>query len=156
MGGPAASGRARAEEAVPISASQPRSIYLAGRHSRREELAAYAERLRELGHEVTARWLNGDHQASDEQLSDPATHELAQRYAYEDLHDLSACDLAIFFSERPRSMSSRGGRHVELGWALAYGEMDIWLVGPVENVFHTLSAVRRFASWPEALEALRG
>lgn len=41
-------------------------IYLAARYSRREELCGYRSELEARGHRVQARWLNGEHQLSNE------------------------------------------------------------------------------------------
>ena len=64
--------------------------------------------------------------------------------------------MLIAFSEEPRAGgASRGGRHVEFGLALAWGK-GVVVVGPRENVFHTLPQVEHFWRWPEALSALTG
>jgi len=133
-------------------------IYLAARYSRRAELQRYARELVLLGHEVTARWLLGQHRITDEQLAGAASTaslddlRLGQRYARDDITDVAHADLLIAFTEQPRSTSSRGGRHVEHGIALALHK-PVWLVGPRENVFHTL-ADGLFATWPGAVRAL--
>ena len=113
-------------------------IYLASRYSRREELVQYRTDLERLGHCVTSRWLNGDHQIDDRGLS------------------VTASDLVISFTEVPRSTTnSRGGRHVEHGVALGRG-LSVWIVGPRENVFHCLPCVRVFESWADVLAVLQG
>lgn len=126
-------------------------IYLAARYSRREELNRYADDLRSAGHEVTSRWLNGDHQISDEALNDDHgdqgfNHDERQRFALEDWDDLMAASLVISFTEAPRSSSSRGGRHVEFGAALADGKQCV-VIGPRENVFHCLPQVGWIPDW---------
>lgn len=45
-----------------------------------------------------------------------------------------------------------GGRHVEHGMAIAFGT-PVWIVGPRENVFHTL-ADGYFTTWPGVVHAL--
>src|SRR3990167_6344379 len=125
-------------------------IYLAARYSRREELLSYKADLEAAGHTVPARWLLGEHQAHDGALEVEAATEsmpaVARLFAEEDVEDLRAADLLIAFSEPPRSGNSRGGRHVEFGMALAWGK-PIIVVGPAENVFHTLPVVRRWPTW---------
>ncbi|MDP2652579.1 MAG: nucleoside 2-deoxyribosyltransferase [Candidatus Omnitrophota bacterium] len=130
------------------------NIYLAARYSRREELLAYKADLEAIGHTVPARWLLGEHQVHDGALEVEAATEsmpdVARLFAEDDVADLQAADLLIAFSEPPRaSGNSRGGRHVEFGMALAWGK-PIIIVGPAENVFHTLPQIRRWESW-EAL-----
>jgi hypothetical protein len=61
--------------------------------------------------------------------------------------DLAQSDCLIAFTERPPSGPGRGGRHVELGIALANG-LRTMVVGWQENLFHTL--VEFYPSWEEA------
>ena len=128
-------------------------IYLAARYSRYTEMYDYAEELRVIGHVVTSRWIRGEHQITDAQLEDSMHEELRRRFAEEDLQDLMAADLCISFTEEPRANSSRGGRHVEFGVALAMQKL-CYVVGHRENVFHCLASVRFFHSWDECLGAI--
>lgn len=145
-------------------------IYLASRYSRRVELCGYREQIRNVGHMVTSRWLNGQHQISDagvpigdqgERLvegddekwqSEEAT-KLRRRFAEEDYLDVVLADLLIAFTEMPRSGNSRGGRHVELGIALGMMKR-VWIVGPRENIFCWLDDVRHFETWQDCLNAI--
>lgn len=121
-------------------------IYLAARYSRREELCIYRAELQALGHTVTSRWLNGDHQVDDKGLSAQAHESERVRFATEDWDDLMAADCCISFTEIPRSERTRGGRHVEFGGAMAAGKRCI-VIGPRENVFHCLPSVEYFQDW---------
>ena len=134
-------------------------IYLASRYSRREELCVYRAALQAIGHEVTSRWLNGAHQIAPdgsplnaerekqfEDMSDRSGAELRQACLQEDMADVEAADLLIAFTEQPRADGgSRGGRHVELGLALALGKQII-VVGPRENLFCWHESIKRFDS----------
>lgn len=144
-------------ELSTLTPEQP-SIYLGARYSRRGELASYAAELEALGYIVTSRWIKGDHQISDDQLGDSEeVQRLGCRYAMEDWDDIQAASLCIFFTEEPRTTMSRGGRHVELGLALGertQRQMDIWAIGPRENVFHCLLAVEMLPTWADALSRL--
>lgn len=128
-------------------------IYLAARYSRRDELNRYATELASYGHEITSRWLAGNHQIDDQGLSVEAKAEERTRFAQEDYDDLCAADCCIAFTEPPRSTNSRGGRHVEFGIALARSQWVI-VVGPRENVFHCLPHVEVFATWEDAIPVL--
>lgn len=97
-------------------------IYLAARYERRTELAGYADRLRKLGHVVTSRWLAGN-----AELPVAAQAEM-------DLADIDEAEVVVSFTEPP-GVYSRGGRHVEFGYALARGK-SLVIVGPAENIFH--------------------
>lgn len=142
-------------------------IYLAARYSRREELCGYRQQLRDIGHDVQARWLDGKHQLSDagtpigdngealvEGVDDGSTQvqnaALRSKFALDDWLDVTVADLVISFTEPPRSSASRGGRHVEFGVALQKGARVI-VVGYRENIFHWLPNVEFCTTWPEAL-----
>lgn len=131
-------------------------VYLAARYSRREELLGYRTDLEAAGHEVTSRWLHGAHQwdplaaGIESPESAIATVPIeAVRFAQEDLRDVADAELLIAFTERPRAnLASRGGRHVELGLALAW-DKHIVIVGPRENVFCTLPGIIQHDEWPD-------
>lgn len=125
-------------------------IYLAGRYGRREELLGYAAKLgAEFGHEVTSRWLRGEHEASD---GNP-TPEQAEQWAEDDLADIARADMLVAFAEEPNSQHGRGGRHVEFGYALALG-LVVVVVGQRENVFHNLGNVWHFDTFERFCESL--
>lgn len=141
-------------------------IYLAARYSRRLELCQYRTELQAYGFHVTSRWLNGAHQVDRDGLklgalgeeyvesgSEENAAKLRDFFATEDMADVKAARRVIAFTEAPRSDASRGGRHVEAGMALAWG-IQLWVVGPRENVFYSLSNVRQFDSFDDAMEAL--
>lgn len=143
-------------------------IYLAARYSRRVELLAYRDALAELGHVVTSRWLNGDHQISNagvpigeagealvEDGDGEAAARLRDKFANDDFEDVVSADVLVAFTEPPRSDKGRGGRHVELGIALGFG-IDVLVVGPRENIFCWLASVKHFDSWAELLPTLKG
>lgn len=129
------------------------NVYLAARFSRRAELIGYAAELEQHGRfHVTSRWLFTDHEwsgADDSRL--PV--EVGSRFASEDLADVDAADLVVCFTELPRASASRGGRHVEVGYALALSKMLV-LVGPRENVFYCLPRFVAVPDWPAAMELL--
>ncbi len=122
-------------------------VYLAARYSRREELCEVRAELHEAGAIVTSRWLDGNHQIpTGEEDTNGAQ---ARQFAVEDLHDVLAADMVVAFTEMPRTTTSRGGRHVELGIALGAGKLTV-VVGPRENVFCWLPNVRHFGDWNDA------
>ena len=123
--------------------SKPK-LYLAGRYSRRRELLGYADRLKDLGYEVTSRWLQGSHEGGYEDDTDWV------RYATEDLLDIFSADGIVCFTEGRRDIpgKARGGRHVEAGIAIGLS-MPIFVVGPRENVFYHLRRVIQRDTWEE-------
>ena len=63
-------------------------IYLAARYSRHPEMQRCAAELVNLGHEVTSRWIWGEHQAVDEEILIPEMQERAIQFLRDDLDDL--------------------------------------------------------------------
>lgn len=125
-------------------------IYLAARFARREELRAIAEELRAAGASVTSRWLNQS-PLGDSELGSARAATLAEM----DFGDLRSADVCIAFTESGDGSNGRGGRHAELGIALALN-LRVIVVGPREHVFHCLPAVEQFPDWEEARQALVG
>jgi hypothetical protein len=142
-------------------------FYLAGRYSRREELCRYRADLIMSGHAVTARWLDGSHQLDNvgtpigdrgEALVEafsPEAQALAAKFAFDDYDDVMAAEELIAFTETPGGGNgrNRGGRHVELGIALAR-QIPITIVGPRENVFCWLPFVAHYDVWADLLPYL--
>lgn len=115
-------------------------IYLAARYSRRAELSEYAKSLRSYGYVVTSRWLDGNHETAGDGTSVEGTLAERRQFALEDWADVMSADVMLNFTETPRTGPTRGGRHVEFGAALAEGK-KVFVVGPIENVFHALPQV---------------
>ena len=115
-------------------------IYLASRYSRYKEMQKVRDELKKMGFKITSRWIEGNHQISNEGLSIEAEENERIRFADEDIKDLNKADIVICFTEKPRTTRSRGGRHVEMGMAIAW-EKKIYVVGYRENVFCCLSEI---------------
>lgn len=130
-------------------------VYLASRYSRNDEMRGVRDVLEALcSVTVTARWIDchegsaPESRTAEQLRTDPAGSSV---YALHDLEDLREADTVISFTDG--SNSSKGGRHVEFGAALACGKRVI-LVGPRENVFHTLSEVEWFPDWSRFVMAV--
>jgi hypothetical protein len=115
-------------------------IYMCSRFQRREEMARYAVFLRGLGIEITSRWHDNHTDAS-----------ALQRYAQECYADVKAADIVLAFAENPSRSPEHntGGRHVEVGLAIAWGKRVI-LVAYQENVFHYMPEMELCSDWPTA------
>lgn len=129
-------------------------LYMAGPYSQRLVLKARAEELvRASGGaiEITASWLEGEHEAKEGN----ATLEEVAVWAYTDLSDIDSADVLIQFTEHP---STRGGAHTEFGYALARDIDDMQLVvcGPVVNIFHAHETVVRHPDWASTRSWLLG
>ena len=141
------------------------NIYLAARYSRRLELCGYRDQLRERGHRVPARWLDGAHQIANDGMplteegerrfeeGHPDADHLRARFAQHDFEDVLGADMLIAFTEPPRSGNSRGGRHVELGLALG-ADIPVTVVGPRENLFCWLPKVSCYPDFASLLTDL--
>lgn len=123
-------------------------IYIAARYSRRREAVKLAKQLESRGHTVTARWLEGDHRLPREADENRASRW--SKLATDDFEDVEGCDVLIFLSEPKDGSSTRGGRHVEVGLALAWGRRVI-IVGRRENIFHWLPQVEVVSEIEEVL-----
>ncbi len=118
-----------------------KKIYLSASWPRRAELQRYMRELEDLGHRVTARWLKTRHRG------DSVSRDVAKRYCTEDLADIKACDaLVLFLGDN----TSRGGKWVELGFALALKKKIVTIGSPHEgeSIF-ALMASEHFDSWKE-------
>lgn len=124
-------------------------IYLAARYSRREEMCGYAELLRAKGYTVDARWLSPPETVALEVESAMEEAPMSgYHFAQEDIEDLDKAGVVVCFTEVSNSPFTRGGRHVEYGYALAKGK-TLFIVGPRENVFYCLPQVIRFNTWED-------
>jgi hypothetical protein len=133
-----------------------KKIYLAARYSRHPEMREVRDWLEEQGHKVTSRWIDchsdivGDFTSSFTQDFLNANPDRCAPLGQHDLDDLDEADWVISFT----GGGLKGGRHVELGYALARGKR-LFVVGPRENVFHTLPAVEHHPDWPALQEVLQ-
>jgi hypothetical protein len=126
-------------------------IYIAARFARRAQLTVVARELEAAGAELTSRWLTTTPGPLESDQLDPDS--LGGQMALMDLADVRSADVCIAFTESPGEAQGRGGRHTELGIAIALGRRII-LVGPREHVFHCLPEIEQFDSWDAARGAL--
>jgi len=124
-------------------------IYLAAQYARNPEMRGYRDILEGLGYTVTSRWIDQHDGALEEALGEPELTAEPHRgtpFALKDLEDIAAADTVINFTG-----AGRGGRHVELGIAIASGKSLI-LVGRREHVFHCMPGIDWYPDW-DALAA---
>ena len=115
-------------------------IYIACPYPERGLAVEAMQLLEARGHDVTSRWLK-------------APDELTDASAREDLADVASAEVLLALNPSGYENAGTGGRHVELGYALAL-KKRILLVGQRSNIFHYLSNVEVVASVDEALEVL--
>lgn len=111
-------------------------IYIAARYGRRDEANSVAFHLRENGHEITSTWIN---QVEDE-MGYTESEGTTMGMAIKDLDEIRDADAIVALSEVDTNPWGRGGRHVEFGYAIGL-EKRIYVVGPMENLFHYLPQV---------------
>jgi hypothetical protein len=128
-------------------------IYLAARYSRNDEMRGVRDVLQAFGHEVTSRWID---QHGGNLLESIVAEKLnaepgdCSKYALIDIADLEAAEVVISFTSAEGG--GKGGRHIEFGLALGLGKRLV-VVGPRENVFHTLPQVEWYPDWPRFVMA---
>lgn len=126
-------------------------IYLAAPYSRKDEINKYAAELRAGGVIVTSSWLDEPHKPTTQMQE--LTHVEHMQYAVQDIKDVQAAKLLVFFID-PTGSIVRGGRHVEFGIALER-RMPIFVVGNQrENIFHHMPGVTHFDSWEKVRDLL--
>lgn len=116
-------------------------VYLAARYSRRDELLSLIPKLKKQGIQVTSSWLRS---TGTGKLPDRTAKE-NRKHAIKDFKDIERAHAVMMFSEDPGTPTPRGGRHVELGYALGLGKLVI-VIGPHENVFHFHPNVEVYAT----------
>ena len=114
------------------------TIYLAGRYVRREELCRYADDLRAAGHEVTSRWLLGEHQWDGGAVEIARAYENGENppeavgFAQDDVEDLARSEVVISFTETPRETFTEADVRAALAYPVGDPSMhgyEIWDMG---------------------------
>ena len=119
-------------------------FYLAATYARRQEMKTIMIEIARMGHEVTSRWITDDYDEDD-----------TERMAMDDLIDIQMSDILVVFND-PEGVpsTSRGGRHVEFGYALGKHKA-ILVVGPKSNPFYTLPQLTHVDTTEEFLDHLK-
>lgn len=107
-------------------------VYVAGRYKQLAYLAEEAKKFTAAGHEVTSSWLDN----AEEGMS-------FEDVAILDLKDVDRADALVLYTEPYGTPIPGGGRHVEFGYALGKGKR-VFIVGPLENIFHWHPDVKLF------------
>jgi nucleoside 2-deoxyribosyltransferase len=108
-------------------------VYLAGSAVEQDRLKSYRTLLLGAGHQVTSRWL-------DIEVGQGANfdwpREEVKKAAMDDLGDVAIAEAIVMVVPQPFHglKAHSGGRHVEVGFAIALGKLVV-IVGTPENIF---------------------
>ena len=102
-------------------------IYVAAPYELRNEATQAMVTLEKHGHSITSRWLW-------------ETEENGPTPADKDLEDIRMADTLLVLHPEEFEYKGTGGRHFEMGYAVALGK-NIVLVGRRTNNFHHLNCV---------------
>lgn len=120
-------------------------FYMAASYTKKATMRAAQNVLEAMGHEVTSRWIYGQH---IDPMADSANECIEA--AITDFQDINDADTVVVFSDKP---STTGGYHVEFGYA--YGiRKKIVVIGPIRNVFMSLPNIMHFEDWNAFLSSL--
>jgi|SRR5580700_512716 nucleoside 2-deoxyribosyltransferase len=120
-------------------------IYIAACFGQQAEVREKADQLTQAKHVCTSNW------RYEKPSGDGSEAKHASKYlqaAMQDLRDIDSSDLLVLLAGQ---VSTTGGKHFEVGYAVAKGKQVV-VVGAPENVFHW--TLPRFATWQEFMETL--
>lgn len=123
-------------------------VYLAASFAAKTRMREIRDDLHYWGYSVTSRWIDSDGEGIPGK-DIAARYRESREEAIKDLRDIAEADAVAIFTDVP---STTGAMYVELGMAIV-GNKPIYLVGPVTNIFMTLSRVQAFSSY-EAFAAM--
>ena len=115
-------------------------VYLAAAWGRREEILLVADRLQNVGVEITSGWLT-----EEEGMQSGSKERFLRERAYVDLQDVDKADALVRFADvnlkrKVSRESVSGARMFEFGYAKAKGK-TLYVVGGKQNVFDRLDGI---------------
>ena len=122
-------------------------IYPCGPYTWQARIRKHAAELEGVGHDCHPAWLF-------ETSYDNDYVGWEKDRAMVDSRDIKAADILIAFTCPPDKGPARGGRHVEVGLALAWRKRVI-IVGHRENIFMHLDQVEFYRYWKDCKAALQ-
>lgn len=116
-------------------------IYLAATYGQMLEMRNIASKLRDAGHEITARWIDGKEEGQTKGFG-----------ARMDIADIDYADTIISFTLAPHTLHTGGGRHFEMGYAYCAGKRTIIIGLKGEHIFHFLPSVEHYETLDDLLK----
>lgn len=113
---------------------KPSTFYVAAPFIMKEKARTIRDAIaRNTGWQCEALWLEGKRDVLIHSDDD-------ERFAREDLEDIRNSDVLVHLAGGEGMLTRSGGRHVELGYALALGKHVVH-IGQQENIFHSIVPV---------------
>lgn len=120
-------------------------LYIAGAYAARDVLREEKRFYEERGHRVISSWLQGTRPITPGTIGTSPESSLSdvKRHAIDDLSQVADADALVLYTAEAMvrlepslagALLTSGGRHVEMGYAIAKGTPVI-VVGPQENIF---------------------
>lgn len=132
----------------------PLRFYVAARWDDRDEALIIKKELERAKLLVTSTWLTPhDNQSMDALKAKTNVVLECREKAIKDFEDIDASDVYVVYSPRKGFRNGTGGKHVELGYAIARGKL-CFVIGERENIFHYHPLVRTVDSVKAFLTAL--
>lgn len=134
-------------------------IYLAAPYAARDILKDHLSFWQDHGYEVTCGWVKGTRPlgAASYGISEVSTQEEVEAHALMDLEDVDRADAVVLYTAQYIAAAAgldpvahnltSGGRHVEVGYALAK-DKPVVVIGPLENIFQ-----RGLCLWADDLDS---
>ena len=119
------------------------NFYIAASYPLKIQACFLAGKIRENGHKIASTW----HDDWEQLIDDP------EKWGEDCIRDFSGVRDCNHFVQLTGDNQSKGGRHTELGIALALGKR-ISLIGPNEQVFHRHPSITHYARVRDFIERL--
>jgi nucleoside 2-deoxyribosyltransferase len=110
-------------------------VFVSGPFEEQQLAREWRNFLQDQGYQVQSGWLDEPAVAAED-LTDEHKGLLATR----DLDDLDDCDVLVAINPESYRRGGTGGRHVELGYALALGK-PVFVIGVKSNIYHSYPGV---------------
>ena len=134
-------------------------VYLAAPYDSRDMIRGYREEMiNRVRHRFTctSSWLNEAHEinAGTTKAAPALSDEQVNEHVKSDLLDVAGSDAFVLFTSDYVGFPGGGGRHVEMGFALA-NLIPVIVIGEPENIFQRYELVERVDDWEAAMAVLQ-
>jgi nucleoside 2-deoxyribosyltransferase len=106
-------------------------VYIAADSFLQADVKELRDELVNCGVEVTSRWIDAKLEAFY-----PTSELVLEKAACDNFSDIDRAVFLVAYNPMTRHKSGTGGRHVEMGYALAKTKTVLYVGEKLENVFH--------------------